>query len=78
MMTSGIHTACSAVASASMWIGGPDVPHVLRSIATGIFCVQVTLILTGAFPTPFRLPVIFEPWRTVPPARGLAESPGAR
>jgi hypothetical protein len=75
MMTSDLVAVC-AIAGASMWIGGPGVPHVLRSIATGIFCVQVTLILTGALPIPFRLPVVFEPWRTVPPARGLAQIAG--
>jgi hypothetical protein len=75
MMSSDLVAVC-AVAGASMWIGGPDVPHALRSIATGIFCLQVTLILTGALPTPFRLPVVFEPWRTIPPARGLAQIAG--
>jgi hypothetical protein len=75
MMTSDLIAVC-AVAGASMWIGGPDVPRTLRSIATAIFCVQVTLIFAGALRLPLRLPAVFEPWRTVPLGWGLAQIAG--
>jgi hypothetical protein len=75
VMSSDLVAVC-AVAGASMWIGGPDVPRVLRTIATGIFCVQLALLLAGALPTSLRLPVVFEPWRTVPLAWGLAQIAG--
>jgi hypothetical protein len=75
MMTSDLVAVC-AVAGASMWIGGPDVPRVLRSIATGIFCAQVSLLVIGALRPSVRVPVVFEPWRTIPLSWGLAQIAG--
>jgi hypothetical protein len=70
---SGDLTAVCLVAAASAWLGGAEVPHVLRAIATSIFALQVTLIVVSPFGYPRRLPVILQPWRTVPRAWGLAQ-----
>ncbi len=76
VMSSDLVAVC-AVASASAWLGGIDVPHVLRTIATTIVVVLVSLILLGPYRVRVRqLPVIFEPWRTVPRVWGLAQIAG--
>lgn len=76
VMSSDLVAVC-AVAGASAWLGGIEVPHVLRTIATTIFGVQVVLILIGPYRVPVRrLPVIFEPWRTIPRVQGLAQIAG--
>ncbi len=75
MMSSDLVAVCT-VAGASMWIAGADVPRVLRSIATGVVCVQLVLLFAGALRSPVRLPVVFEPWRTIPLAWGLAQIAG--
>lgn len=72
VMSSDLVAVC-AVASASAWLGGIDVPHVLRTIATAIVVVQVSLILIAPYGVPARLPVIFGAWRKVPRTWGLAQ-----
>ena len=72
VMSSDLVAVC-AVASASAWLGGIDVPHVLRTIATTIVVVQVSLILIAPYGVPARLPVIFGAWRKVPRTWGLAQ-----
>jgi hypothetical protein len=72
VMTSDMVAVC-AVAGASMWLLGLDVPHVLRTIATTIFCVQVLLILLGPHTPPGRAIAVFEPWRKIPRVWGFAQ-----
>ena len=71
-MSSDLAAVCF-VGGASAWLGGHDVPAVLRTTATSIFGVLIALILVSPLGVPSRLPVIFQPWRTVPRARGLAQ-----
>jgi hypothetical protein len=75
MMASDLVAVC-AVAGASMWLGGLEVSHSLRTVATTIFGVQVLLILIGPYSASPRLPAVFEPWRTVPRAWGFAQIGG--
>jgi hypothetical protein len=72
VMASDLVAVCS-VASVSAWLGGIDVPHVLRTVATAIVAVQVTLILIAPYGVAARLPVVFEAWRKVPRAWSLAQ-----
>jgi hypothetical protein len=72
IMSSDLVAVC-AVAGASMWFLGLEVPHVLRTIATTIFCVQVLLILAGPHAPAARTVAMFEPWRTVRRAWGFTQ-----
>lgn len=72
IMASDLVAVC-AVAAASMWLGGLEVPHALRTIATTIVCVQVLLILIGPYATTSRSIRVFEPWRRVPRGWGLSQ-----
>jgi len=72
LMASDLVAVC-AIAGASMWLGGLDVPRVLRTIATAIFCVQVLFILVGPYTGAARRVRMFEPWRTVPRLWGYAQ-----
>jgi hypothetical protein len=74
MMASDLVAVC-AVAGASMWFGGSGAHTPLRAIATWVFAVQLALILLGRYGR-WRLPPIFEPWRTVPRARSLVQIAG--
>jgi len=65
VMTSDLIAVC-AIASASMWLGNLAVPHTLRTLASGIFCVQVLLILVGPHGRVARKVRVFEPWARVP------------
>jgi hypothetical protein len=69
-------TAVCAVAGASMWLGGAEVPHALRNTATTIFFVQVALMLVGPHGAWLRMPAIFEPWRLVPRRWSLLQIAG--
>jgi hypothetical protein len=71
-MSSDLAALC-LVGGISAWLGGAEVPHVLRAVATTVFAVLVTLILVAPFGVPRRLPAVFQPWRTVPRAWGLAQ-----
>jgi hypothetical protein len=73
VMTSDLVAVCG-VAAASMWLGGSG-ETTLRSIATWVVGVQVGLILVGPYGK-WRLPTIFEPWRTVPRGRSFAQIAG--
>jgi hypothetical protein len=65
VMTSDLIAVC-AVASASMWLGSLAVPQALRTLASGIFCIQVLLILAGPYTSVARKVRVFEPWIRVP------------
>ncbi len=75
VMASDLIAVC-AVAGVSMWLGGTGVPASLRAVATGIFAVQVALIVVGPYGGRLRLPAVFEPWRTVPRAWSFAQIAG--
>jgi hypothetical protein len=74
LMASDLIALCS-VAAASMWLGGSDLPT-LRTIATWVVVVLLALILLGPYGGWLRLPAVFEPWRTVPRGRSLAQIAG--
>ncbi len=75
IMASDLVAVC-AVAGTSMWLGEHDVPRTLRTVATVIFVVQVSLILVGPHAAWLRMPAVFEAWRLVPRTWSLAQIAG--
>jgi hypothetical protein len=75
VMASDLVAVC-AIAGVSMWFGRIEVPHVLRTIATAIFGVQVLLILAGPYAARGRPIPLFDPWSRVPRSWGLAQIGG--
>jgi hypothetical protein len=75
LMTSDLIAVCT-VAGASTWLAASDALPSVRNAATWIFGVQVGLILLGPTGGWLRLPLVFEPWRTVPRLRSFAQIAG--
>jgi hypothetical protein len=75
LMASDLIALCT-VAGASAWLGGADVLTSVRTAATWIFGIQVVLILLGPTGGWLRLPLVFEPWRTVPRLRSFVQIAG--
>lgn len=69
-------TALSLVGSATIWLGGADVPRALAIAAPAIPAVLIALLLLAPYQLLGETPRVFRPWSTIPRRVGLVSIAG--